>query len=334
MKKKYYSFLIVYASLLVNFVSAYDITLVTSKGEKISIESELLWEKQPSPFVKNNGMYSLFDTIQCPTIFKETFERILMLLIYKKEGDISELIQYLKMTYATITALAIADIFNTLAFLKLDNNLLEQCLQYCPEDKRKTVFSLCSDSLFEKIKLFNAFLRLKMPLNNGFTRTFDISANKACLLPRVCEMNDLFMGSNNEFYFDKKLPEIVLPEKCVPHFDTVVELESFFKVFFDTIFRFEHAISDYSDFFNKLFNKPELQLNYNISVFCNLLDFFQLSLLVDCILEYFAFNSNNIDFKKRNFEEIPDNFLPELQIKHEKKKSQIEKINISVYSKN
>lgn len=328
--KKYYLSLVVYIVLFMNFVSAYDITLVTYKGEKVPIESDLFWETKSSPFVKNNGMYVPLDIIECPTLFKETFERIVMLLIYKKESDIVGLIQYLMMLYTNFSELALADILNTLAFLKLDNNLLDQCLWYCPEDKRKTVFSFCCDSLLKKIQLFNVFLRVKIPLNDGFICTLDIPANKARVLPLVCEMHGLFMDANNEDYFSKKLPEIELPQKCVPLFNTVVACQDFFNVFFDAIFSFdERTALNRDDFFQKLLNKPELQINYNISVFCNLLDFFQVSLLLDYILDHFAFNINNIDFKKRKFDEISDNFSSDLQMKYEEKKRQAQEERIA-----
>lgn len=297
--KKYWLFSIVYHLIFFGFSSANDITFITSKGERAFIDYDLLL-KVNFPLINDKE-------IACQTtLYKETFDRISILLIYKTSETTEEFIEYLKIMYSLPSSEA-ADILNTLASLEL-NNVLEQCLLYCPELKRRAIFSLCSDSIFKRIKLFNSFLRLKIP--GDLTRTLYVSANKARLLPLVCKKNDSFIDPN---YLDKKLDAIELDAECIPRFNTITEYENFFNAFFDIIFNFEgKASSDYASFLKKLFDKPELQSNYNIGVFCNLLNFFELKLIADCVLEYLILNEKNSNFVKRNVGEVKDTLSTEL----------------------
>lgn len=301
--KMYWLCSIIYYLIFFGFVSANDITFITSKGERASIDYDLLL-KVNFPLINDKE-------IACQTtLYKETFDRISILLIYKTSATTQEFIEYLKIMYSFPSS-EVADILNTLASLEL-NNVLEQCLLYCPEVKKRAIFSLCSDSIFKRIKLFNSFLRLKIP--GELTRTLYVSANKARLLPLVCKKNDSLIDPNHdEHYLDKKLDAIALNEECIPRFNTIIEYENFFNIFFDIIFNFEgKASSDYASFLKQLFDKPELQSNYNIAVFCNLLKFFELELIADCVLEYLALNEKDSNFVRRKIGEVKSTLSTEL----------------------
>lgn len=267
-------------------VKAYDVTLITKNGKPFTLDSDLLAANSCQEF---NYPF----TIQCPTIFAETFIYIITLLLHNKNRADDELIIYLSNKASILSEQELADILNTLEFLKLDN-LLDFVLWRCALIKEKEVFKLCNDLLRTKLKTLNTYLCIKIPLENGFVYSLEVPINKAWRLP-VIQAVAIDMSSACELDCLIKEPiELTLPASCVPLLNTT-EYSKFFDTFFSTILYLSFKEGKFDDpaFFRNLFENPLLRSEQNIAAFCNLFDYFEVAPLLDCILGYIGFHAGN-----------------------------------------
>lgn len=285
MKKQNYYYLLILFMNIFNNLYSHKIVLTTRAGESISIDSEFLTVGKISS--KNSDFLS-YDTINCPTVFKKTLERVSLLLDYRKEIMTEHILDFFNKKYIFFSVKEIADLLNTFDFLNLES-FLELALVNCPINKEKEIFSLCYDALQEKIQLFNTYLRIKVPLYNGTVNKYiDVPFNIARLLPRL-KIKSAFFKSANEKNYQKSI-EIELPEDCMLYCLPIEEQEQFFNIFFKIIKDFKASGKyDYNDI-EKLFYWYR---NDIAAIFCNLLDFFQLYSLLKSFVNNNHLNLNN-----------------------------------------
>lgn len=287
MKKLVYNFVVLTIVSCTLTLQAYYITLFTKDKQQFALDSDLLsnsWMKE----------FNYPNDIECPTNYSDTFVYIHTLLTYRSKNAHEKLITYLSKNASSLNEYQVADILNTLAFLKLDT-LLDFVLWHCPLAKEQAIVNLCSNDLYQKFDSFLSYLSIKIPLKDGLFYPLNISANKAWRLPSI-QTVATHMGSKCEIdYLIKEPIEIVLPHRCIPVINTDNEYNKFFDIFFDTILYLSLKKDRFDDpkFFRNLFEKPLLQSEQNVAAFCNLFDFFEVTSLLDDILEYIGFHLGN-----------------------------------------